>query len=298
MPDIAFWNKCDNRCVMCTNMASFSASATEQYRLKGQVLKMEKYLKSGGVYAKNAGDPGFLTLTGGEPAIHPDFFQLLSYFRRRLPGVPITLLSNGRRFARRAFCSRFLKIAGAPFCVAVPLHGPGAALHDAITGVPGSFAQTVAGLSNLFALRDGQQVEVRLVLHGLNIAELRRTLEFLLKEFPGTAAYRVAAIHYEIEGMSRRNRRALELTLSDSAAAVNACADLIREFPAFRLYHYPLCLLTKGLRPLSLVTLPADQRVYPRSCGRCALKKGCAGLMSAYYAGYGAAELRPSGRRA
>lgn len=283
---------------MCTNMASFSASATAQYRLKGQVRKMEKYLRSGGVYAKNAGDAGFLTLTGGEPSIHPDFFQLLAYFRRRLPAVPITLLSNGRRFSGRAFCARFLRIARAPFRVAVPLHGPGADVHDVITGVPGSFGQAVAGLSNLFALRDGQEVEVRLVLHGLNIAELRRTLEFLLKEFPDTAAYRVAAIHYEIEGMSRRNRRRLALSLSDSASAVNACADLIREFTAFSLYHYPRCLLKKELRPLSLVTLPEDQRVYPRSkCGRCALKKGCAGLMSAYYSGYGAAELRPAEKR-
>ena len=108
MPDIALWNKCDNKCVMCTNTGSFALQDSGQYRLKCQIEKLERHL--GGqerVYLKNGGDSGFISLTGGEPTLHPDFFQLLAYFRRRLPRAPITLLSNGRRFSDRKFAERF-----------------------------------------------------------------------------------------------------------------------------------------------------------------------------------------------
>ena len=125
MPDIAFWNKCNNKCVMCTNMPEFAAQDREHYGLKSQINKLERYLKGlGPGYLKNNDKADFVSLTGGEPTIHPDFFRLLAYFRKRLPGVEIMLLSNGRRFADDEFTRRFLKIAGPPFTVAVPIHGP------------------------------------------------------------------------------------------------------------------------------------------------------------------------------
>ena len=95
MPDIPFWNKCNNKCVMCTNLPAFARLPGDNYGLKGQIGKLERYLKGlGPVYLKNDGSADFVSLTGGEPTIHPDFFKLLSYFRKRLPGLPITLLSN------------------------------------------------------------------------------------------------------------------------------------------------------------------------------------------------------------
>lgn len=298
MPDIAFWNSCDNKCVMCTNMESFTRQDSAQYRLKGQIRKMESYLRGGAVYPKKAGEADFISLTGGEPTLHPDFFELVSYFRRRLPRMPITLLSNGRRFADAVFSARFLKAARPPFAVGIPLHGPDARTHDAITGVRGSFGQTMAGLRNLLAMRSGQCVDLRLVLHKKNISVFPRILKFLRKEFPDTSAYRVVAIHYEIEGMSDRNHRALALKLSDSGAVLNSSRKLIKSFGDFQLYHFPLCLVGKALRPLCRVTLPPEDRVYPAAkCGRCALKKKCLGLMLEYQKRFGNAELKPVRKR-
>ena len=279
---------------MCTNMDAFSRQDSAQYLLKGQIKKMESYLRGGVVYFKNAGRYEFLSLTGGEPTLHPDFFKLILYFRRRLPRTGITLLSNGRRFADAAFTARFLQAARPPFAVAIPVHGPDARMHDAIAGVRGSFSQAVAGLRNLFSMRAGQEVEIRLVLHKKNIFAFVRTLEFLLETFPGAAACRVAAIHYETEGLSQKNHRSLALKLSDSAAVINANAALVRRFGGFRLYHFPLCLISKELRPLCRVTLPSEERVYPAAkCGRCALRKKCLGLMLEYQKLFGHAELKP-----
>ena len=295
MPDIPFWNKCDNKCVMCTNLPAFAEQPGEHYRLKSQIGKLERYLKGmGPVYLKNAGRAEFVSLTGGEPTLHPDFFKLLSYFRKRLPGVPVTLLSNGRRFADEKFSQKFSAVARPPFSVAIALHGPSARVHDAVAGVKGSFAQTVKGLKNLLAIPGAPWVEIRLVLHKMNVPCLDKTIKFLLKTFPDTAAYSVTAIHYEIEGMSLANHSELALKLSVSAAKLGSCLPLLRRFKDFRLYHFPLCLVRKELRPLCWITLPPEDRVYPAGkCGRCRLKKTCLGLMLEYSKMFGDAELKP-----
>jgi pyruvate-formate lyase-activating enzyme len=255
---------------------------------------MESYLKSGGVYVKNADKADFLSLTGGEPTIHPDFFQLLSYFRKRLPEIPITLLSNGRRFADAKFAAGYLRAARPPFVTAIALHGPDARTHDAVAGVRGGFSQTVRGLKNLFRFGCGRKVEIRLVLHKKNIARTARTLAFLLKTFPDTSAYRVAAIHYEIEGMALKNHCSVGLRLAASAKKLGAALGLIRRFSDFRLYHFPLCAVRKELRPFCRITLPPEDRVYPKGkCGRCRRKKNCMGLMLEYYKKFGASELKP-----
>ncbi|OGS54918.1 MAG: hypothetical protein A3J79_10275 [Elusimicrobia bacterium RIFOXYB2_FULL_62_6] len=297
MPDIPFWNKCDNKCVMCTNLDEFASQQAPRYGLKHQIEKLERWLKGlGRIYLKNADKADFVSLTGGEPTLHPDFFKLLAYFRKRLPGTPITLLSNGRRFADGEFTERFLKIARPPFTVGVPLHGGSAAAHDRVAGVKGAFAQTVKGLKNLFAGSAagwGGGLEIRLVLHRLNIKGLPNILLFLLKEFPELGRYRIAAIHYEIEGKALENRRKVGLKLTDSARAVNAAAPLIARFPDLRLYHFPLCLVKKELRPLCRITLPPEDRVYPAKCAGCRARRKCLGLMTEYYKAYGDAELRP-----
>ncbi|OIO02049.1 MAG: hypothetical protein AUJ51_07170 [Elusimicrobia bacterium CG1_02_56_21] len=294
MPDIALWNKCNNKCVMCTNMESFARQDSSQYRLKCQIEKLERYLKGQGqVYLKNSGLAGFISLTGGEPTIHPDFFQLVAYFRRRMPGIPITLLSNGRLFADRKFAGKFARLARPPFSVAIAVHGPSAGVHDPVAGVRGSFSQTVRGLENLFSMAGGVRVEIRLVLHKKNLAAFPKTLEFLLKKFPDTGSYTVTAIHYEIEGMSLENHSSVGLKFSVSSKVVGAALPLIKKFSDFRLYHFPLCQLRPELRPLARITLPPEDRIYPAACRGCRLRRKCLGLMLEYYKAFGDSELKP-----
>ncbi len=292
MPDIAAWNKCDNRCVMCTNAPSFALQDSGQYRLKGQIGKLERYLRGARVYGKNADKSDYVSLTGGEPTLHPEFFQLVSYFRRRLPGTPITLLSNGRRFADRKFAARFAAAARPPFAAAIALHGPGPRVHDAVAGVRGAFSQTVRGLRNLLRLAPELRLDVRVILHKKTVAAFPRTLAFLLKEFPDTSRYAVAVIHYEIEGMSETNHREVGLEFPASAAALRKALPQIRRFRNFSLYHFPLCRVPAELRPFCRVTLPREERVYPPVCRRCGARKDCVGLMREYARKFGAAGLR------
>ena len=292
MPDIPVWNKCDNRCRMCANDPSFARVPSGRYLLKNQIRRFESYLSGRkGAYAKNSGNIRALNLTGGEPTRNPDLLKLLAYFRRRLRGE-FTLLTNGRRFADPVFASAVLSAAKAPFTAAISLHGPNASVHDSITGVRGSFADSLAGMKNICARKsEGQSLDARLVLHGRNIRHLKSTLSLLLREFSGFKGWRAVALHYEPEGRAARDRR-LRLKLEDSAAELNAVSGIIRLFGEFRIYHLPLCLLREELRPLARVSLPFEDRVYPGQCALCDARAACPGIMRPYYDHFGPAPVR------
>lgn len=290
MPDIPVWNKCDNRCVMCANAAVFSANTCKDYLFPRQAARLERHLRGAAAYRKNARVPGAWNLTGGEPTLNPDFLKTVAYFRRRLPGEPLTLLSNGRRFADRGFAAAFAAAAGPPFTLAVSLHGPSAAAHDAVAGVKGAFRDTLSGLKNIFSLPGAPLVEIRVILHRLNYRRLGATLGFIRRVFRGRA-YRVVVMYYEQEGRGARNQARLAVSLSAAARAVNAGSRALLGFREARLYHFPLCLLKPGLRRSAVVSLPPEDRVYPPVCRACAARAACVGLMRPYFRKHGASEL-------
>ena len=87
-----------------------------------------------------------LRLTGGEPLVRPDVFDLIAYARAR--GLACSMITNGTR----------LDTAGAAHLVAAGVEGVTVSLHgdaaaDAAVRGPGAFAQTVAALEALVAAR-------------------------------------------------------------------------------------------------------------------------------------------------
>lgn len=291
MPDIPLWNKCDNLCVMCANTKGFARNTCKDYLFPRQAARLERHLRGARAYRKNSGVRGAWNLTGGEPTLNPDFLKTIAYFRRRLPGEPLTLLSNGRRFSDRSFAAAFAALAAPPFTLAVSVHGPSAPAHDAVAGVKGAFRQTAAGLKNILSLKERPVVEVRVILHRLNSRRLAATLRFIKSSFRGLG--RVVVMHYESEGRGARNSGRLAVPLTETAAAVNACARSLASFPEARLYHFPLCLLKPALRRLAAVSLPPEDRVYPAVCSSCRARAACPGLMRPYFRRYGAGELGP-----
>jgi uncharacterized radical SAM superfamily Fe-S cluster-containing enzyme len=81
-------NRCDSACPVCLadNQQSFEMSVAEVRSIVEQALK-------------DQGGLDILTLSGGEPTIHPDFFEILDALR--LPGIGrIVVNTNGIRIAR------------------------------------------------------------------------------------------------------------------------------------------------------------------------------------------------------
>jgi radical SAM protein with 4Fe4S-binding SPASM domain len=88
-----------------------------------------------------------LTLSGGEPLAHPDFFDVAR--KGRELGFVLRVKSNGHGL--RGHVLRRLKDEVDPFVVEVSLHGAGPETHDRQTRVEGSFTRLLANLSEMKA---------------------------------------------------------------------------------------------------------------------------------------------------
>lgn len=86
----------------------------------------------------------FLMLTGGEPMVHPHFFEI-GRMARDL-GFVVRVRTNGHSLTPRV--AERLKKEVQPYMVDVSLHGATAEVHDRQTRVPGSFDRLVKNLAN------------------------------------------------------------------------------------------------------------------------------------------------------
>ena len=107
-----------------------------------------------------------LTLSGGEPLAHPDFFLLGA--RARELGFVVRIKSNGH--ALRGDLARRVRDEIDPFLIEISLHGATAATHDRQTRVPGSFERLLANLAGLRVL--GLRVKLNSTLTLWNEGEI------------------------------------------------------------------------------------------------------------------------------
>ena len=125
--------RCNLDCFFCYN----DLAAT------GKPLSREQYFD---LFAELAGLGVLnLTLTGGEPLAHPDFFALGG--RARELGFVVRVKSTVP--ALRGEMARRLRGEVDPFLVEISLHGATAAVHDRQTRVPGSFERLLANLGEM-----------------------------------------------------------------------------------------------------------------------------------------------------
>lgn len=96
--------------------------------------------------ARDAVDNGmvFLLLTGGEVFLRPDFFELYTPLTRL--GHVLTLFTNGT-LVTESIAARLAETP--PSRTEITLYGATAAMYEAVTGVPGSYARCCAGIEVL-----------------------------------------------------------------------------------------------------------------------------------------------------
>ncbi|ASV76833.1 Radical SAM domain heme biosynthesis protein [Thermogutta terrifontis] len=112
-----------------------------------------------------------VTLTGGEPLLHPGFFDVLRCAVELFPNVMI--LSNGTLMNDVAV----KRLHEFPIVsVSVSVHGI-RKTHDALTGVEGSFDRTIRAIRE-FLERDKIPIASNFVLNAANAHELGEVVEF------------------------------------------------------------------------------------------------------------------------
>ena len=140
--------QCNNRCVHCTvaDIAHLADRDTEQV-----VEALQK--------GRDVGCTEVVFMRG-EPLIRPDIIQLVGQ-ARKLGYRHVQVQTNGRMLAYTKAVRTLLRVGVSFFEISI--YGADAAAHDAISGVPGSFKQTMAGIANVAALGAPHLVSVPII---------------------------------------------------------------------------------------------------------------------------------------
>ena len=137
--------RCNNNCLHC--WLRLSPDAKE----KKEELSF-KEIKSIVDQAKALGCRSW-SISGGEPMLRPDFFEIFDYITRHF--VKYSLNTNGTLITPKI--AKLLKRKGVKM---VALYGATAKVHDQITRTPGSFAALMAGFAYLKEAKAGFIVQL------------------------------------------------------------------------------------------------------------------------------------------
>jgi len=282
MPVICIWNKCNSKCLMCSNPSDFQAR--DPYKDYSFDALKERISKIKLVDDK-------IILTGGEPTIHPDFLKLLSFIRKKFPSTTIELDTNGRRFCYPSFVKKVLGFKN--INIYTSLHGFNAKTHDAITRTPESFSQTIKGIQNLLKYKEFglHELELRIIITKLIYQYVEKILKFIKENF--SQVDRIVIIFMEMEGQAGQNFKVVGLTHTQFKKYILKIARWIPKFKEFRFYHFPLCLIDHSLWKYTWRTLPDYEVTFLPKCKSCLYKKYCLGIHKAYIKKVGTKEFKP-----
>ncbi len=175
--DLKVGFRCNNFCVFCVQ-------GDKRERLPAKPIEELKRSLSEGASAGSTG----VVFTGGEPTLHKGLVELVVE-AKKLGYRSIQVQSNGRSFCYDKYVSALIAAGVNEF--GPSLHGSRPEIHDYLTGAPGSFLQTAAGIRNI--KKHGARVITNSVVTKANYRDLP-TLAGLLVSL-GVDQYQFAFMH-------------------------------------------------------------------------------------------------------
>jgi MoaA/NifB/PqqE/SkfB family radical SAM enzyme len=236
-----------------------------------------------------------VALSGGEPTLNPRLPEYLRLAHEVSP-LPVVLQTNAVRLRDEGYV-RELQAAGLGVAF-VALHGSRPEVSDAVTGVPGTFAATVAGLDHL--VRAGVTTVVNFVICRANLGDLAPVVRLVGARWPGVEVnVSFIAASTEVVPLDRALVPSYSEALPMLEEAIAEAARVGVKLRGFvSMCGLPLCLVPDAAERYATLrdacARDADlECVKPPACARCALEPKCFGLRHSYAALYGTDEVRP-----
>ncbi len=153
---------CNNRCVFCYSHNTVHGNSSEG------ILTFQKFKEYVNKYKIKKSDR--IILNGGEPTIHKEINEFLKYVY--LNDIETLIYTNGRNIGKLS-----PKYIGNNVRFVVPVHG-NSIIHDKITGIPGSYKETINSLKWLKENCKKALVDMKIILNSETIKEEGFTSSF------------------------------------------------------------------------------------------------------------------------
>lgn len=282
---------CNSNCLYC--VSDVAAEPFIDLRVIKRVLE-----EKAAVYDR-------IILSGGEPALHPRFPELLAVIFYL--GYKIMVQSNARAFSRPRIAAGIKKYNAK---VVVSLNSSREEVFDVMADVPGAFRQTVRGVRNLIG--EGVEVDAKIIITKHNYDHLGETVRFV----KGSGINDVLLVFPTPMGAALKNFPQVVPRYADVLPAVH---DALRwgldHGMEMSVENIPACLLderyhgcnheyaVKGSLDGIYVRSPkglyncrtervVEQKLKLRGCKRCRHSPRCEGIYRQYLDNYGPEEFR------
>ncbi len=250
--------RCNHDCLHCYNVWKNAAPyPTGELDTPDTLTLLGRMLDQSGAH--------LVTVTGGEPLLRPDLFQLIEYLASR--GVSVNLISNGRGLDQATIS----RLGDQVSVYELPLLSSDRAVHDRMSGSAGAFDRVTEAIVDLKLAR--RTVVAAFVATRLNLPTWSSTLELCV-------ALGVDGVMFNRFNPGGRGRLHLAELQASPAELVEALGVADRAVQAHRLsiscpIAFPPCVV--DVRPFRHLTF-----------GFCA-----AGTQRAYYTLDALGHLRP-----
>lgn len=124
---------CNNNCLFCFSHSTFF---NNKY-----VVNLEDVERA--IRKYNISSEDRVVINGGEPTLHYGLLEMLTIIHDT--GAQIVLYTNGRKLKEKDYCIKLGRLVNR---IVIPIHGNNV-VHDSITQKPGSYFETMQGLSNM-----------------------------------------------------------------------------------------------------------------------------------------------------
>ncbi|MDD2753125.1 MAG: radical SAM protein [Candidatus Portnoybacteria bacterium] len=292
---------CNNNCLMC------SIRGKEKFYPDRTHHDLIGDLKQG----REEGFNG-VEFTGGETTLRRDIFDLVAA-AKDIGYQTIALSTNGRLLGYPDFCQKI--VAAGLNKVTFSLLGPDKKTHEALTRVPGSFGEILAGIENIKKFPP---------VH-LNISSVISRLNHKSLEKFGAFVRGLGVKHWYLldlipDGNAKKFYDILAVRLAELAKELNSLASIAGDFKELGFFDFPLCVFSPEIRSLKNVCLVNAKKRAETSyqvgydpkriekneegifadayreniaiCAGCRYYKECGGIWREYLNRYGGAEIK------
>lgn len=230
-------------------------------------------------------------ITGGEPTLNKDLFEIIDFARNEFPEKEIFLVTNGRAFVSQDFVKRMAYLKLKRFKLGIPIYSHDPKIHDKITRVKGSWNETVKGIENL--LENDFLVEIRVIVEKMNYRDLKKTAEFITEHFKGVG--RVVFINIKYTGNAFLHRDKVFVRYTEAVPFVQKAADvLVKKGIETRLFHFPLCTIDRKYWHMATgITKSKRELTYLKQCLYCDVQEECPMIWKTYVVLAGTREFKP-----
>ncbi len=173
------------------------------------------------MYAKLLDETGasLVSLTGGEPLLRPDIFEIVDFLGAR--GLNVNLITNGTVLSDE----KIARLSGEKISIfELPLLSVEREIHDRLSGAPGAFDKVTAAVAEL-KLR-GERVVTVFVATRLNLPTWRETAELAV----ALGVDGVMFNRFNPGGKGRENVQVLQASPEEIQAALDIAEEVSAEY--------------------------------------------------------------------